>query len=217
MQDRTLGELSKIWAKILRDPDARRAMKILKRDGFEISHLVPQDASMRHPNWADEIAAIPLLPNRSARRRIHHRSTLRKHWPLLRVLRRLAKKMNDPFSEVSIVSMIDSPVREIHNLGKHVEDTANIVEKVLSWDWYVRDRNPRNSIIAELRWQIRWRTGRPHDLELATLIDAAFRAAGVKDGLLLDATTLDRIEKREKEVRVKATRRLLSRSRQLSP
>lgn len=43
-------------------------------------------------------------------------------------------------------------------------------------------------MIAILRGTIRQRTGTPHDLELATLIDAASRAAG-KSGIYLDAKT----------------------------
>jgi hypothetical protein len=84
---------------------------------------------------------------------------------------------------------------------------ASFIEKFLSWDWYIRERNPRNVLIAELRWTIRDRTGKPHDRELSTAIDAAFRAAG-REVLRLDNTTLDRIEKREKEIRVKSFRRL---------
>ena len=58
--------------------------------------------------------------------------------------------------------------------------------------------NPRNSVIATLRWTIRDRTGKPHDRELNVLTDAAFRAAGYKDGYYLDSATLDRIEKRQR-------------------
>jgi len=84
---------------------------------------------------------------------------------------------------------------------------ASFIEKFLSWDWYIRERNPRNALIAELRWTIRNRSKKPHDRELSTAIDAAFRAAG-REVLRLDNTTLDRIEKREKEIRVKSFRRL---------
>jgi hypothetical protein len=116
--------------------------------------------------------------------------------------------MKDPFCEVSIVSATDCSSSEIASFGRRLFETAEFVEKFLSWDWSARDRNQRNLLIAELRWQIRARTGKPHDSELSALIDAAFRAAGADDGLYLDATTLERIEQREKEGRVKAARRL---------
>ena len=80
-----------------------------------------------------------------------------------------------------------------------------------------RDRNPRNALIAELRWVIRWRTGSPHDRELTILIDAAFQAAGVKNGFYIEPSALDRIEKREKEGRVKAVSRFRSRLRSIYP
>jgi hypothetical protein len=85
-----------------------------------------------------------------------------------------------------------------------------MLEHFLSWDYYVRYLNSRNALIAELRWTIRERTGRPHDRDLNILIDAAFRAAGNKEGCYIDAATLDRIEKRQKESRVKANRRIRS-------
>jgi hypothetical protein len=83
-----------------------------------------------------------------------------------------------------------------------------MLEHVLSWDYLVQYLNPRNVAIAELRWTIRKRTGRPHDPELSILIDAAFRAAGYKEGCYIDPAALDRIEKRQKESRVKANQRI---------
>lgn len=50
------------------------------------------------------------------------------------------------------------------------------------------------------------RTGRPHDRDLKILIDAAFRFAGHGEGFHIESSELDRIEKREMEGRVKATR-----------
>ncbi len=211
MEALTLERLCEIWSKILKDPTARKALQRLGMQGFNISHLTPRDATFQRPNWADYIAAIPLLPNRPSRRRIHSKTSLQKHWPLVRALRRFAQKVNDPFCEVSIVSKRDSPLAEIVTLHRRLAETADFVEKFLSWNWYTRDRNQRNAVIAELRWEIRWRTGKPHDAELGILIDAAFRAAGVKETFYIDATALDRIEKREKEGRVKATGRLRSR------
>jgi hypothetical protein len=199
-----------VWTTILQDSDARRALKKLSEDGFAISHLTPTDATFKHPSWADYIAAIPFLPNRLSRRRIHVKTRLQKHRPLVGALRKIAQQLNDPFCDVSIQGDKDLSVDEVLRLSKRLNETAEFIEKFLSWDWCTRDRNPRNAVIAELRWQIRWRTGRPHDAELAVLIDAAYRAAGVKSGVFIDATALERIEKREKEGRVKVAGRLRS-------
>ena len=208
MKDFTLKQLQQVWSKILKDENARQALERLEKDGFEILHLTPHDATFVHPNWSDYITAIPFLSNRPSRRRIHRKTALHKHWPLARALRQLAEKVDDPFSDVSIVSKTNCSLSEIRKLSRHLIETAEFVEKFLSWDWYTRDCNSRNALIAELRWETRSRTGRPHDSELSVLIDAAFRAAGVKEGYYIDATALDRIEKRQKEGRVKATRRL---------
>jgi hypothetical protein len=81
-------------------------------------------------------------------------------------------------------------------------------ERFLSWNYYVRYVNRRNALIAELGWTIRERTGRPRDRELNALIDAAFRAAGCNKGCYIEPTTLDRIEKREKEGRQRVNRRI---------
>ena len=210
-------KLQDLWSKILKDRDAQQALKRLRKDGFRISRRTLRDATFRHPSWAFYIAAIPLLPNRPSRRRVHNHKALRKHRSLVGALRQLVKEIDDPFCDVSIVSKIDYPKGEISSLRKRVNEMADFVEQFLSWNWYIRDRNPRNALIAELRWNIRERTGRPHDSELGVLIDAAFRAAGVNEGFYIDATTLDRIEKREKEGRVKATLRLRSLLNRISP
>jgi hypothetical protein len=217
MENLNLKKLQDVWSKILKDRDAKRAMRRLKRDGFGISQRRLQNHTLQHPSWTFYIAAIPLLPNRPSRRRVHSHKVLRKHRSLVGALRQLAKEIDDPFCDVSIQSTIDYRTEKISSLGKRVAETSDFLEQFLSWDWYIRDRNARNALIAELRWNIRERTGRPHDSELGVLIDAAFRAAGVNEGFYIDATTLDRIEKREKEGRVKATRRLRSLLNRISP
>jgi hypothetical protein len=211
MTNITLERLQEIWEKIRKDKYAQKALHQLDQDGFPISHLNPCDPSFRQPSWADYIAAIPLVTNRPSRRRLHSKATLRKHWPLVRAIRHLAQKVDDGFSEVYFVTRRDINLDDIARLRKRLLETADWVENFLSWDWYTRDKNRRNALIAELRWTIRHRTGRPHDHELNVLIDAAFRAAGLKKGPYLDPATLDRIEKREKESRVKAAKRLRSR------
>ena len=132
----------------------------------------------------------------------------KRHWPLVRELRRLAATVNVPFVEVAIFSAKDCPIPADDTLRGYLLKAASTLEHVLSWSRLERYLNPRNAVIAELRWTIRQRTGRPHDHELNALIDAAFRAAGYKEGCYIDSTALDRIENRQRESRVKAYHRL---------
>jgi hypothetical protein len=204
----TTEQLCDIWEKILSDTDARRALDRLDEAGFRISHLNPSDATFKHPSWADYIAAQPFLPNKPSSRRIHNKTSFRKYWPLVRELRELAATMNMPFVKVAIFSRRDYPSPVNGTLREDLLKAATMLDHLLSWDYLVQYLNPRNAVIAELRWTIRDRTGKPHDREINALIDAAFRAAGYKEGYYIDSTTLDRIEKRQKESRVKANQRI---------
>jgi hypothetical protein len=130
---------------------------------------------LRRSSWADCISAIPLVPSRSSRRRIHSRTSLEKHWSFVRAMHRLIEKLDDPFCEVNIAIGRDYSVRDLMTLSKQLTETKEFSKKFLTWEWYTRERNPRNALIAELRWQIRERTGKPHDRELRAIIDAAFR------------------------------------------
>src|SRR5215470_15292174 len=100
MKNIEVSSLQRAWSKILKDSEARRALERLRRGGFAISHLTPCDATFRHANWADYIAGIPFLPNRPSRRQIHRKAILRRHWPVVRAMRRLAQKMSDLFCEL---------------------------------------------------------------------------------------------------------------------
>lgn len=220
----TTERLCDIWKKILSDTDGRRALKQLDKAGFPISHLTPSDATFKHPSWADYIASLPLLPNKPSTRHIHSKIRLRKYWPLVEDLRQFAATVNLPFMELTIYGSKDYP-----NYGKDYPNyalstlrdellkAATMVEHFLSWDYSVRNLNPRNAVIAELRWTIRQRTGRPHDRELNDLIGSAFRAAGSEEDCYIDSTALDRIEKREMESRTKAHKRIRSLMSMSSP
>jgi hypothetical protein len=201
----TLDELNAVWRRILDNPEAKKALAKLKRDGFAIDHLMPHGP--RYPCWADYIASIPFLPNRPSRRQIHRGKTLRKHLPLLKALRQFAAQANDPFCEIRVVTKNETLLEGSRNFGNELGQAADLIEKIISSNWSTRERNPRNTVIASLRWTIWHRTGAPHDSELATLIDAARSAAG-KSCIFLDPHTLERIEKREMEGRVKAACRL---------
>ena len=204
----TTEQLYGIWEKICSYPEAQRALERLDEAGFRISHLKPGDATFKHPSWADYIAALPLVPNRPSTRRIHNKTSFRKYWPLVRELRRLVATVDLPFVEIGIFGRRDCPYSSFGTLREDLMKAASMLEHFLSWDYYVRYVNSRNALIAELRWTIRERTGRPHDRELNILINAAFQAAGCEEGCYIDSTALDRIEKRQAEGRVKANRRM---------
>jgi len=201
----TLNQLKAVWSGVLKDPAAREALDQLEKDGFKIRHLSPQDPTFHSSSWADYVAAIPLVPKQPSRSRFHRQASLRKHRPLVTALRDFARQCADPFLEKRPILPADLPSNE--NPADFANRVASLVETFLSWDWYIRERNPRNVLIASLRWEIKSRTRKPHDRELSTIIDAAYRAAGL-DEVNLDNTTLDQIERRETVCRVKATRRL---------
>jgi hypothetical protein len=206
----TTERLCEIWVKIAADPRARRALKRLDQAGFRISHMKPMDATFNdHPCWADYIAAVPLVPNKPSTRPILY--SFRKNWHIVRQLRRLAFMVNLPFAEViPFYSRDYTGSAKRSSLGEDLLKAASMLEHLLSTDYSVRFVNPRNALIAELRWAIRHATRKPHDRDLNALIDAAFRAAGYEEGCYIEPTTLDRIEKRQKESRVKAYRRILT-------
>jgi|ERR1017187_57993 hypothetical protein len=204
----TTEQLCDIWEKIKADPDARRALDRLDKAGFRISQLTPRDATFRQPTWADYFAALPLLPDKTTTRRIYQKSRLRKHMPLVHHLREFAENWKAPFVDLRIFAEKDYPLNSLRTLREDLLKAASMVEHFLSWDYSVRLLNARKALIADLRWTIRDRTGRPRDRELSILIDAAFRAAGHKEGFYIDATTLDRIEQRAKEGRVKACQKM---------
>ena len=191
----TTGRLCEVWETIKRDADSSRALAHLDKAGFRISHLTPMDATFKHPGWADYVSAIPFLPDKQSTRRIHRKNTFRKYLPLVQELREIADQI--PFAECAIYENQDHPPPTPDELL----ETASVLNRLFHADISVHCLNPRNAVLAELRWTIRYRTGKPHDRQLQTLINAAYRAAGRKDDCYIDSTALDRIEKRQKECR----------------
>jgi hypothetical protein len=211
-QPLTTERLCIIWEKILADNGAHKALERLEKAGFPMLHLKPTDATFVQPTWADYICALPLVPSKPSSRRMHYATSSRKYLPLVHELRELAGA-EDRFRELAIFATRDYP----GDLKEDLLKTASMLEQYFSWNYYVRHTNPRHVLIAELRWTIRHRTGKPHDRELNILFDAAFRAAGYKQGYEIDPTALDRIENRQREMRVKATRRLRERMNASAP
>jgi hypothetical protein len=125
----------------------------------------------------------------------------------VKALRQFAAKTDDPFCEMRVVRGNTTVQGQGREFGAEFTMAADLIEKLISSSWSIRNRNPRNSIIAYLRGSIRHKTGTSHDSELATLIEAAFSAAD-QESIFLDSRTLERIEKLEMEGRVKAACRL---------
>jgi hypothetical protein len=206
----TTKQLREIWERIRYDNIASSALRRLDKAGFQISHLVPRDATFKHPNWTDYIAALPLLPNKPITRRFHSKTEVRKYWPLVRELHRFAAMLNDPFADVHVFGVRDLSMTAIRDLRDDLLKASSTLNHFLSWNYYVRDRRTRNALIAELRSTIRLRTGKPHDRELRILMHASFQAAGHEEGLRINSNALDRIEKRERESRKRANQRVRS-------
>lgn len=217
MKSPDLKSVLEVWEKILRNRAASIALKNLKEDGFRISHLRPQDPTFENPNWTDYLAAIPFLPNNRTRRRIRRSKELRRYRPLVRILRESAAQLQNPFCEVLFQGSKRPNDKDLENLAKRLDETAEFLENLLSWDWCIREVNQQNYAIACLRWEIWHRTGRPHDAELSALIYAAFEAAGIETPGNFHAARLERIKKIEEQSRVKATARLRSGRTLISP
>jgi hypothetical protein len=205
MKTPTLEQLQAVWQYILADLHARKALEILRQDGFAIDHLTPHDLAQL--NWAAYVALIPFLPDTPTRRRVYRGKELRKHRSLVRVLRVFAAQAREPFCEIRRVKKNQYLHGVSPEFRDQLEKAADLIEDLISSSWSARHRNPRNTVIARLRWEIHYKTGAPHDSELATLIDAAFTGAG-QDPIFLEPQVLERIERRELEGRVKAACRL---------
>jgi hypothetical protein len=142
----TVSQLCDVWNGVVQNREAREALIRLQRDGFHVTHLKPRDPTLKRPNWEDYIAAIPFLSNRPSRSQIHRSKSLRRHLSLVSTLRRLAENMNDPFCEVRVVGTSDYSLEEIVGSARHVTNTADFLERLLSWDWYTRFVNSRVAV-----------------------------------------------------------------------
>jgi hypothetical protein len=198
-------DLNRIWRAIRKDKDGARALAILKKHGFDLGRI-----PVEFYTWPGMIASIPFLPHRRARSRLLSRPRgLRLAIGFLRELARSLASPNsrvetrDPRAEVIYMKASDemNPLRFM--------ETADFLEKVSSWKWVITEHNPRQNAIASLRWEIKWRTKKPHDTELADLLDATFRAGGFKEGFHMTFESLKKTETIERETRKAARRKLL--------
>jgi hypothetical protein len=198
-------DLSRIWRAIRTDKEGARALAILKKHGFDL-----EKKAVEFHTWPGIIVSIPFLPIRRARSRPLERPYgLRLATRFLRELARCLATAN------LRVEARDRRTGVIH-LGASDEmnplrfmEIADFLEKVFSWRWVITEHNPRQNAIASLRWEIKSRTKKPHDTELIDLLDAAFRAAGFKEGFQMQSESLKKTETAERETRKAARRKLL--------
>jgi hypothetical protein len=87
-------------------------------------------------------------------------------------------------------------------------EASDLLQKILSRRWAVAEHNPQQIAIAELRWEIRDRTGQVHDTALGDLLSAVFRAAGREEAFRLEYSALKRVLRNEENTRKAARRKL---------
>jgi hypothetical protein len=196
-------DLSRIWRAVRKDKDGARALAILKKHGFDLERI-----PVAFHTWPGIIASIPFLPSRRARSRL-----LERPYGLrlaITFLRELARSLESPYSRVeardrkSIYMKASDEMKSLRFI-----ETADFLEKVLSKKWVITEHNPRQNAIASLRWEIKWRTKKSHDTELADLLDATFRAGGFNEGFHMTFESLKKTETIERETRKAARRKLL--------
>ncbi len=204
MQQLQHEDLSRIWRAIREDRNGARALAILKKYGFDLERM-----PVEFHTWPGIIVSIPFLPIRRARSR-----PLERPYGLrlaIRLLRELARSLAQPYLRVEardragVIHMQLSD--EIHPV--RLMETADFLERVFSFRWVITEHNPRQNAIASLRWEIKSRAKKPHDTELIDLLDAAFRAAGFKEGFRMQFESLKKTETAERETRKAARRKLL--------
>jgi hypothetical protein len=195
--------LYRIWRAIRKDKDGARALAMLKKHGFDLERI-----PVGFHTWPGIIASIPFLPSRRARSRI-----LPRPYGLrltIRFLRELARSVESPYSSVEARDrrFIYTKASDEMKPQRFME-TADFLEKVHSKKWVITEHNPCQNAIADLRWEIKWRTKKSHDKELTDLLDAAFRAGGFKEGFHMTLESLRKTETIERETRKAARRKLL--------
>jgi hypothetical protein len=184
-----------IWRTVVSDDDALRALGLLKRRGIDL----------QSGTWPARIVAIPFLPNRRATTRLI--VPPRSARLVIRFLNELVAAFGSPYGRLEAY---DRQARVFHmkpSLDREtpvtaLKQAADLLQKILSLRWAVAEHNPRQNEIASLRWEIRFRTGQPHDTELVDLLNVVFEAAGFKDGFRMDYAALKKLLKNETNTRM---------------
>jgi hypothetical protein len=194
-------KLRSIWRRLLADSYGSESLKVLKQAGIDL----------HAGTWPERIVLIPFLPVRRARTRAL--ATPRSTRVVLRFLRELAQSLEEPYCAVEaydrktgIIHMNPSITREMP--PARILEASNLLEKMLSRRWVRAQHNPQQIAIAELRWEVKNRTGLPYDTALVDLLSAAFRAAGREPSFRLEYSTLKKVLRNEENTRKAARRKL---------
>lgn len=167
--------LQRMWNKIRRDPAAAKAIKTLESAGYDGLATMPATKD----TMPGSIALVPFLPNRRARSRLQ--PGLPSAQPIIRFLRELDDAVKDDYSNLQAHDKsgpwVFGKAYEYIQPPK-LEETANFLAWLFSMRWLFVHYNPRKLQIYEIRMDFIERTGRPHDVQILDLLDAAFRAAG---------------------------------------
>jgi hypothetical protein len=200
-------KLEKLWKVLRRDNDGARALRVLKRAGFDLDSIGDARSWIGTYTWSEVIVSIPFLPNRRARsRRLPRLSSAR---PVIQLLRELAQATEDPYSDVSAHDKRKRTVyRKAAITAYPWKKVVDFLELVFSRNWEITQFNPYKYTLASLRWAVRLQTGKSHDNELIDLIDAAYRAAG-ENGFHMKLVTFNKIETHDRNTRAAGARKLL--------
>jgi|SRR5580704_3649689 hypothetical protein len=195
-------DLNRIWQAIRKDRYGARALAILKKNGFDLDRI-----PVGFQTWPGIIASIPFLPSRRARSRL-----LSRPYGLrltIRFLRELARSLESPYSSVESRDRKYIYTKASHEMNPvRFKETADFLEQIVSKKWVITEHNPRQNAIADLRWEIKSRTKKSRDKELADLLDATFRACGFNEGFHVTVEFLKKTETIERETRKAARRKL---------
>lgn len=199
-------ELKRRWKAIQEDPCGASALESIRDAGWDLS-AIPLNGHI----WPAIISAIPSLPNQRAGSEPEPapKNSARRVILWLRELARAGEEgctveARDP-GEGSIYTggAKEIATERLHEVADAVEDLA------LRMKWAVIRQNVQQIEIASLRWEVRRKCGRPLDEEILNLLDAAFRAAGKKNGVPFTLDALKKVEITERKTRVIGRKKLL--------
>lgn len=185
-----------LWEKVERDHEGRRALAVLRRDGFHSNLPLPVFATIPNlPNRRAKSNSLP-APKGAARAVINYLRDLERHWP-------------DLYLKNARSGKIYYLRENLQRLG--FDGLADDIERIFACEWVGVERGTRASTIAVLARSIRQTTGKPHYRELLQLLGSIFAAAGKK--LDLQDATLRKIVRREDGMMRSAQAKLEKRKR----
>jgi hypothetical protein len=163
------AELRKVWSFVKADRRGKKALALLREDGF---HLVDQRPAF--------YCRIPYL---SADRLVGRMIELdtRAFDGMIKFLREAADLLNSPHpvlvhSEPKQKKFVSQP--GIKWGFPYFRGVANSLEWIAARRWAVTEHSQQDRVIAVLLQEVMEETGKPHYKEIGNLLDAIFRGAG---------------------------------------